>query len=304
MPTPVSPGRWQPSCMPDTDAIWQKESQGEDDALEPGPPTPRLYSLTTRYTDQFLDGEDGPDLLCDDAITALHFALTVSSSSPLAVTCSATADGRTWTRLPLHVLHADAAITLRQDVKPPMYPVPLDPRTDLSRPRAALSRLIEHTQANWLDSVLREPVDEASTWVPDEPPPRTGSAPPTVGGRLGRTPSDAVLDQLPIPASTPSTTAGRTLLRAEAAAVLDAIALAHTPATDDSLADLHAAWKLLHDLDEWALDPQYGPGTDLRTPVHRLLDRIIALHPDTAAPWPPPETTPTPAISEPPPTLT
>ncbi|MGC3002490.1 hypothetical protein ACPF8X_29980 [Streptomyces sp. G35A] len=105
-----------------------------------------------------------------------------------------------------------------------------------------------------------------------------------MGGRLGRTPSQAVLDQLPIPAGTPSTTLGRTVLRAEATAVLNAIALAHTPATDDSLADLHAAWKLLHDLDEWTLDPKYGPGTDLRTPLHRLLDRIAALHPDTAAP--------------------
>ncbi|MFE7045235.1 hypothetical protein ACFU9X_39220 [Streptomyces atratus] len=268
--------------MPDTDATRQRETKGEDDALEPGPPAPRLYSLTTRYTDQFLGGQDGPDLLCDDAITALHFALTVSSSSPLAITCSATADGRTWTRLPLHVLRAGALNALRQDVKPPMYPVP---RTDPSRPRAALSRLIEHTQANWLDSVLREPVDEASTWVPDEP----ATADWIRAGRLwaavwGEPPSESVLDQLPIPAGTPSTTLGKALLRAEATAVLDAIALAHTPATDDSLADLHAAWKLLHDLDEWTLDPQYGPGTDLRTPVHRLLDRITALHPDTAAP--------------------
>lgn len=271
--------------MPDTDAARENETKGGGDVRESGPPAPRLYSLTTRYTDQFLGGQDGPDLLCDDAITALHFALTVSSSSPLAVTCSATADGRTWTRLPLHVLHADAAIALRQDTKPPMYPVPLDPRTDLSRPRAALSRLIEHTQANWLDSVLREPVDEASTWVPDAP----ATADWIRAGRLwaavwGEPPSESVLDQLPIPTGTPSTTAGRTVLRAEATAVLDAIALAHTPATDDSLAALHAAWKLLHDVDEWALDPKYGPGTDLRTPVHRLLDRIAALHPDTAAP--------------------
>ncbi|MCX4682357.1 hypothetical protein OG413_45060 [Streptomyces sp. NBC_01433] len=271
--------------MSDTDAARQKVTKGEDDALEPGPSTPRLYSLTTRYTDQFLGEEDGPDLLCDDAITALHFALDVSSSSSLAVTCSATTDGRTWTRLPLHALHADAVNALRQFEKPPVYPVPLDPRTVLTRPRAALSRLIEHTQANWLDSVLRQPVDEASTWVPDEP----ATADWIRAGRLwaavwGEPPSEAVLDQLPIPAGTPSTTAGRTLLRAEATAVLDAIALAHTPATDDSLADLHAAWKLLDEIDEWTLDPQYGPGTDLRTPVHRLLDRIAALHPDTAAP--------------------
>lgn len=123
--------------MPDTDAERQRETKGgEGDVLEPGPPTPRLYSLTTRYTDQFLGGEDGPDLLCDDAIAALRFALTVSSSSPLAVTCSTTADGRTWTHLPLHALHADALNALRQDVKPPMYPGPLtDPRTKTSRPR-------------------------------------------------------------------------------------------------------------------------------------------------------------------------
>ncbi|MFF9496550.1 hypothetical protein [Streptomyces flaveolus] len=60
------------------------------------------------------------------------------------------------------------------------------------------------------------------------------------------------------------------------------MALARTPATGDSLAGLHAAWKLLHDLDQWALDPKYGSGTDL--PVDRLLERIAALHPDTAAP--------------------
>ncbi|MGV9290717.1 hypothetical protein [Streptomyces sp. NPDC003719] len=81
--------------MPDTDATRHKETNGGDDALQPGP-APRLYSLTTRYTDQFLGGQDGPDLLCDDAVAALHFALTVSGSSPLAVTCRATADGRTW----------------------------------------------------------------------------------------------------------------------------------------------------------------------------------------------------------------
>ncbi|MFG3496852.1 hypothetical protein [Streptomyces sp. NPDC047928] len=274
--------------MPDTDATWQKETKDEGDALEPGSPAPRLYSLTTRYTDQFLGGQDGPDLLCDDAIAALHFTLTVSSSSPLAITCSATADGRTWTRLPLHVLRADAESALRQQyVKPPMYAVSLDPRTKASpsRPWADLSRLIEHTQANWLDSVLREPLDDASTWVPDEP----ATADWIRAGRLwaavwGEPPSESVLEQPPIPTGTPSTTAGRALLRAEATAVLDAITLAHTPATDDSLADLHAAWKLLHDLDEWMLDPKYGPGTDLRTPAHRLLDRIAALHPDTAAP--------------------
>ncbi|MFE9360909.1 hypothetical protein ACFYPB_43580 [Streptomyces olivaceoviridis] len=272
--------------MPDTDAIRHSQTKGEGDALEPGPPTPRLYSLTTRYTDQFLDGQDGPDLLCDDAIAALHFALTVSSSSPLAITCSATADGRTWTRLPLQVLRADAVDALRQDVKPPMYAVAFNnPRTTPNRPRAALSRLIEHAQASWLDSVLREPLDEVSAWVPDEP----ATADWIRAGRLwaavwGDLPSESVLDQLPIPTGTPSATLGQTLLRAEATAVLDAIALARTPATEDSLAGLHAAWKLLHDLDEWTLDPQYGPGTDLRTLAHRLLDRIAALHPDTAAP--------------------
>ncbi|KUN16260.1 hypothetical protein AQJ11_39875 [Streptomyces corchorusii] len=272
--------------MPDTDAIRHSQTKGEGDPLEPGPPAPRLYSLTTRYTDQFLDGQDGPDLLCDDAIAALHFALTVSSSSPLAITCSATADGRTWTRLPLQVLRADAVDALRQDVKPSMYAVAFNnPRTTPNRPRAALSRLIEHAQARWLDSVLREPVDEFSAWVPDATAPadwiRAGRLWAAVWGDL---PSESVLDQLPIPTGTPSAALGRTLLRAEATAVLDAIALARTPATEDSLAGLHAAWKLLHDLDEWTLDPRYGPGTDVRTSAHRLLDRIVALHPDTAAP--------------------
>ncbi|MFF9458689.1 hypothetical protein [Streptomyces flaveolus] len=270
--------------MPDTDATRNKETNGGDDAVEPGPSAARLYSLTTRYTDQFLGGQDGPDLLCDDAVAALHFALTVSGSSPLAVTCRATADGRTWTRLPLHVLREDAANALRQDVKPPMYALPLDDsRAQPGRPRAALSRLIEHAQATWLDSVLRVPVDEVSAWVPNEPATEDWIR----AGRLwaavwGEPPSESVLDQLPIPADSPSTTAGRTVLRAEAAAVLDAIALARTPATGDSLSGLHAAWKLLHDLDRWTLDPKYGPGTDL--PVDRLLERIAALHPDTAAP--------------------
>ncbi|MFF8883158.1 hypothetical protein [Streptomyces flaveolus] len=269
--------------MPDTDAARQKEPEGGDGAGEPGP-APRLYSLTTRYTDQFLGGQEGPDLLCDDAVAALHFALTVSSSSPLAVTVSATADGRTWTRLPLHVLRADAESALWQDVKPAMYGLPLDDsRAQPGRPRAASSRLIEHAQADWLDSGLRIPVDEVSAWVPDEPVTEDWIR----AGRLwaavwGGPPSESVLDQLPIPAGTPSTTRGRTLLRAEATAVLDAIALAHTPVTGDSLSGLHAAWKLLHDLDRWTLDPKYGPGTDL--PVDRLLERIAALHPDTAAP--------------------
>jgi hypothetical protein len=80
--------------MPDTDAVRQKETNAGGEALEPGSPAPRLYSLTTRYTDQFLGGQNGPDLLSYDAVAALHFALTVSSSSPLAVilaqsTCSA-----------------------------------------------------------------------------------------------------------------------------------------------------------------------------------------------------------------------
>ncbi|MCG8971573.1 hypothetical protein [Streptomyces sp. CL12-4] len=267
--------------MPDTDATRHKETTGGEPV-----PAPRLYSLTTRYTDQFLGGQDGPDLLSDDAIAALHFAVTVSSSSPLAVTVSSTADGRTWTRLPLHALRADAESALLQDVKPAMYALPLDDsRAQPGRPRAALSRLIEHAQANWLDSVLRIPVDEVSAWVPDEPATEDWSR----AGRLwaavwGEPPSESVLDQLPIPAGTPSTTLGRTRLRAEATAVLDAMALARGPATGDSLAGLQAAWKLLHDLDQWALAPKYGPGTDLRTPVDRLLERIAALHPDTAAP--------------------
>ncbi|MFJ3214272.1 hypothetical protein [Streptomyces flaveolus] len=49
--------------MPDTDAARQRETKGGGEALEPGSPAPRLYSLTTRYTDQFLGGQDGPDLV-------------------------------------------------------------------------------------------------------------------------------------------------------------------------------------------------------------------------------------------------
>ncbi|GAA5605773.1 hypothetical protein [Streptomyces griseus] len=122
--------------MPETDATGQTETKGEDDAPEPGPPTPRLYSVTTHYTDQFLGGQQGPDLLCDDAVTALHFALTTSSSRPLAVTCSTTADGRTWTPLPLHLLHADARSTLQQNATPAMYPGPAsNSRPHHGRPR-------------------------------------------------------------------------------------------------------------------------------------------------------------------------
>ncbi|MFD6334222.1 hypothetical protein ACFWGI_32205 [Streptomyces niveus] len=268
--------------MPDTDTTRQTDAREMTDVPEPGPTLPRLYSLTSRYTDQFLGGQDGPDLLCDDAVTALHFALTTSSSSPLALTCSTSSDGRTWTRLPLHALRTHALNTLRQDMKPPMYPDPrTSPRADLRRPCAALSRLIEHTEAAWLDSALRVPVDEASTWVPDEP----ATADWIRAGRLwaavwGEPPSDVVLDRLPFPTDTPSAT----LLRAEATTVLDATALARTPADDDNLPDLHAAWRLLHDLNALTLEAKYGPGTDLRTAEHRLLERITALHPDTAAP--------------------
>ncbi|MFD8666580.1 hypothetical protein ACFV1U_14405 [Streptomyces microflavus] len=273
--------------MPDTDAIGQTETKGEGDALEPGPPTPRLYSVTTRYTDQFLGGEGGPDLLCDDAVTALHFALSTSSSSPLAVTCSTSVDGRTWTPLPLHLLHADALSTLQQDAQPAMYPGPVhNSRPDPGRRRrAALSRLIELSQVKWLDSVLRVPVDEASTWVPEEPATEDWIR----AGRLwaavwGDVPSASVLDQLPAPADTLSADRGTTRLRAEAAAVLDATALARTPAPDDSLVGLHAAWMLLHNIAERTLGAQYGTGTDLHTAEHRLLERISALHPDTAGP--------------------
>ncbi|WP_318217359.1 hypothetical protein [Streptomyces sp. SCL15-6] len=65
----------------------------------------------------------------------------------------------------------------------------------------------------------------------------------------GEPPSDTVLDQLPIPAGTPSTTLGRAALRADATAVLDAVALARTPAADDSLAGLHTTT-----LDGWSLE--------------------------------------------------
>ncbi|MFI1189403.1 hypothetical protein [Streptomyces californicus] len=116
--------------MPDTDATRQTDARHESDVPEPSPPLPRLYSLTTRYTDQYLGGQDGPDLLCDDAVTALHFALTTSTSSPLALTCNTSTDGRTWTRLPLHALRTDALNALRQDMKPPMYPHPPTPRSN------------------------------------------------------------------------------------------------------------------------------------------------------------------------------
>ncbi|MEU6106664.1 hypothetical protein, partial [Streptomyces flaveolus] len=98
-----------------------------------------------------------------------------------------------------------------------------------------------------------------------------------MGGCLGRTPpSESVLDQLPIPAGgAPSTTAGRTLLRTEATVVLDAMALARTPpGTGDSLAGLHAAWKLLHDLDQWTLDRNTGPAP---TCVPLSTGRVAAL---------------------------
>ncbi|MET7275663.1 hypothetical protein ABZS59_31490 [Streptomyces flaveolus] len=77
--------------------------------------------------------------------------MTVSSSSLLAVTCSAAAGGRALTRLPLHVLRADEVNALRQDVQPSMYAVPLDnSRTRPSRPRAALSRFIEAVSSSTL----------------------------------------------------------------------------------------------------------------------------------------------------------
>jgi hypothetical protein len=76
------------------------------------------------------------------------------------------------------------------------------------------------------------------------------------------------------------------------------------PAAPPPVTVLPACTLLLHDLDQWALDPKYGPGTDLRTPVDRLLERIAALHPTPPHPWPPPGTTPTPPVSGPPPTPT
>ncbi|MFJ3575911.1 hypothetical protein [Streptomyces rubiginosohelvolus] len=265
--------------MPDTDA--ERRTRDQDDAVESGPPAPRLYSVTTRHTDQFLGGQDGPDLLSDDAVAALHFALTTSGSSPLAVTCTTSADGRTWRDLPLRLLHADALSALRQHVKPAMYPAD-DSRRDPRRPRAALRGLIELAQVKWLDSALH--VDDEATWLPDEPT----SADWVRAGRLwaavwGDIPSESVLKRLP--GSAPSTALREGLLSAEAAAVLNATALAHAPAAaaaDDSLPELHAAWALLHDVAERTLGAEYGPGTDVRTAEHRLLERISALHPDTA----------------------
>ncbi|MFG2767830.1 hypothetical protein [Streptomyces rubiginosohelvolus] len=276
--------------MPDTDAVRRKRDQ--DDAVESaGTPAPRLYSVTTRYTDQFLGGQDGPDLLSDDAVAALHFALTTSGSSPLTVTCTTSADGRTWTDLPLRLLHADALSALRHHVKPAMYPAD-DSRPDRRRPRAALRGLIELAQVKWLDTALH--VDDEATWLPDEPT----SADWVRAGRLwaavwGDIPSKSVLNHLP--GSAPSTALKEGLLRAEAAAVLNATALAHTAADGDgdgggggggggdgSLPDLHSAWALLHDVAERTLGAEFGPGTDVRTAEHRLLERISALHPDTA----------------------
>ncbi|WP_405416448.1 hypothetical protein [Streptomyces rubiginosohelvolus] len=274
--------------MPDTDAAGRSQTKDQDDAVESGPPAPRLYSVTTRYTDQFLGGQDGPDLLCDDAVAALHFALTNSSSSPLAVTCTTSTDGRTWRDLPLRLLHADALSALRRHVKPAMYPAPVDnSRPDPRRPRAALRGLIELAQVKWLDSALH--VDDEATWLPDEPT----AADWVRAGRMwaavwGDIPSESVLKRLP--GSAPSTALREGLLRAEAAAVLDATALAHTPAPgadgdgdgDGSLPELHSAWALLHDVAERTLGAEFGPGTDVRTAEHRLLERIGALHPDTA----------------------
>ncbi|MGW1155960.1 hypothetical protein ACWD45_32350 [Streptomyces rubiginosohelvolus] len=280
--------------MPDTDAAGRSQTKDQDHAVESGPPAPRLYSVTTRYTDQFLGGQDGPDLLCDDAVAALHFALTTSSSSPLAVTCTTSTDGRTWTDLPLRLLHADALSALQRHMKPAMYPAPDgDSRRDPRRPRAALRGLIELAQVKWLDSALH--VDDEATWMPDEPT----SADWVRAGRMwaavwGDIPSESVLKRLP--GSAPTTARKEGLLRAEAAAVLDATALAHTPAPaaaadgdgdgdgdgGGSLPELHSAWALLHDVAERTLGAEYGPGTDVRTAEHRLLERIGALHPDTA----------------------
>ncbi|WP_457470128.1 hypothetical protein [Streptomyces sp. TE4109] len=243
--------------------------------------SPRLYSMTTRYTDQFLAGEEGPNLLCDDPIAALHFALTASTNSPLAVSCSTTTDGRTWTRMPLRDLHADADRALQQTVKPPMYPG--YPDSSSPRPLDALRQLVEHAQADWLDAALRRPVDEASTWIPDEPTDndwiRAGQLWAAVWGGV---PAEPVLEQLTARFPNPPYTQGKESLRDQASAVMEAVDLAHASAVGDNFVQLHTAWLLLHELDTMTVTPQYEPGTDLDTPRRLLLERIAARHPDTA----------------------
>ncbi|MFD7861484.1 hypothetical protein [Streptomyces sp. NPDC059783] len=272
--------------MPDTedqDAPAASGTVRQADAVAAGTDgtSPRLYSMTTRYTDQFLAGEQGPGLLCDDPIAALHFALTASTNSPLAVSCSTTIDGRTWTRLPLHALHADADRALQQTVKRPMYPG--YPDSSSPRPLDALRQLVEHAQADWLDAVLRQPVDEASTWIPDEPADndwiRAGQLWAAV---WGGSPAEPVLEQLTARYPNPPYTQGKESLRNQASAVEEAVNLAHAPAVGDNFVQLHTAWRLLHKLDVMTVTPQYEPGTDLGTPRHLLLERIAALHPDTA----------------------
>ncbi|WP_331725886.1 hypothetical protein [Streptomyces sp. NBC_00470] len=268
--------------MPDADA--EGLTQGRGDTPGADRPAPRLYSLTTRYVDLFLEGEDGPDLLCDDPIAALHFALTVSTSSPLAVTCATSTDGHTWTPLTLQGLRTDADRALQHDVKPRMYTTGvLDPFPQ-SRPRplVALRRLVDQDLADWLDAVLRQVDDDGTAWA-DE----TTQADWIRAGRLwaavwGEPPTDSVLGLLTTTPPAPSIIS-RNLMRGQADAVTNAVALAHDPA-EHGLADLHDAWLLLHELDEWTMPPQYRAGTDLRAPLHRLQDRIAALHPDTATP--------------------
>ncbi|MFF3787161.1 hypothetical protein [Streptomyces sp. NPDC001933] len=272
--------------MPDTEDQNAPTASGtarQADAVAAGTDrtSPRLYSMTTRYTDQFLAGEEDPDLLCDDPIAALHFALTASTNSPLAVSCSTTTDGRTWTRLPLHDLRVDADRALQQTVKPPMYPS--FPDSSSPRPLDALRQLVEHAQADWLDVVLRRPVDEASTWIPDEPADndwiRAGQLWAAVWGGV---PAEPVLEQLTARFPNPPYTQGKESLCDQAGAVMEAVDLAHASAVGDNLAQLHTAWLLLHELDTMTVTPQYEPGTDLDTPRRLLLERIAARHSDTA----------------------
>lgn len=257
------------------------QDASDPDVPMPGSATPRLYSLATRYTDQFLAGEDGPDLLCDDPIAAVHFALTTSTTSQLAVTCRATTDGTTWTPLPLRDLRAAADAAIQKAVKTPFYPH--RPHLQHDRPLGALRRLVEHAQADWLDGVLRPPPDEASRWVPDEPHDVAWSRAGQLWAAVwGDAPAEPVVAQLTARYPNPPYTSGLERLRDQATAVTQAVALAHAPTEHEGLAQLHAVWLLLHQL-EGTVASQYEPGTDLGACRQRLLERIAVRHPDTAA---------------------
>ncbi|MFF4846225.1 hypothetical protein [Streptomyces collinus] len=229
------------------------------------PDTDRLYALSSVYNHPWLSGPVGPGLLIHDPIVAMRWYLTNEREENLAVTGHVSDDdGATWRPLRPRELMADAGQALD------------------SGPQAAgiLRDALAAEAADWLDHRLRyvQP-DDPTPYRPDEPSPESWQR----GGQiwalaLGTLPDEDVLRHLTARFTAPQSE-GAALLRAGAAEMLAALALAEAPAHGES-AQLLAALGLLNRL---SFGFETGQLDTLAEDAQRsILDHLITVHPATA----------------------